>query len=109
VTILEKNEARNTLEKQLRPFIKKHLAFNHLVTDGDRRSMGLPVYKKNRTPSGFPTNVPETWADTSIIRHLILHFRVTGKRSGAKPAGVHGAEIRWCILNHAPLSIDDLR
>jgi hypothetical protein len=108
VTILEKNEARSTLEEQLRPFIKEHLAFNHSVTDGDRRSMELPVYKTTRTPAGLPADAPETWADSSVLRRLTIHFRIAGKRSGAKPKGVHGAEIRWCILNHAPLSIDEM-
>jgi hypothetical protein len=107
-TVREKNLSRNTLKKQLRLFIKEYLAFNHAVTDADRDNMGLPVYKTTRTPVPIPTWIPEFWFDTSVLRRLIVHFRDNGKKSGAKPAGVHGAEIRWCILNHAPVSIDEL-
>jgi hypothetical protein len=107
-TIREKTEARDALVKHLRPFIKEYLTFNHAVTDADRDNMGLPIYKTTRTPVVIPTTIPEFWADTSVIRRLTVHFRDNGSRSGAKPAGVHGVEIRWCILGVPPASIDEL-
>jgi hypothetical protein len=106
--IHEKDAARDALKKQLRPFTKEYLAFNHAVTGADRDNMGLPIYKTTRTPVQKPTDIPEFWIDSSIIRWLKVFFRVQGSKSYAKPSGVRGAEIRWCILDHPPVSIDEL-
>ena len=107
-SVREKNEARKALEKAIRSFIKEYLAYNHVVSDADRDNLGLPVYKTTRTPIAAPTSVPEFMPDSSVIRRLTIHFRDNGSLSNAKPAGVHGAEIRWGILDAAPPSIDAL-
>jgi hypothetical protein len=106
--IREKNLARDSLKKQIRRFVKEYVTFNHLVTDADRDNMGLPIYKTTRTPVQKPADIPEFWIDSSIIRWLKVFFRMQGSKTNAKPSGVRGAEIRWCILDHAPTSIDEL-
>jgi hypothetical protein len=107
-TVREKTEAHGTLEKAVRNFIKEYLAFNHSVSDADRDNMGLPVHKTTRTPIPAPTSVPDFMPDSSVIRRITVHFRDNGSTSNAKPAGVHGAEIRWGILDTPPANIDAL-
>jgi hypothetical protein len=106
--IRAKNLARDALKKHIRRFTKEYLTFNHLVTDADRDNMGLPIYKTTRTPVQQPADIPEFWIDSSIIRRLKILFRMLGSKTSAKPFGVRGAEIRWCILDHPPVSIDEL-
>jgi hypothetical protein len=106
--VREKNEARSSLEKEIRGFTKEYLTYNHNVTDADRENMRLPIYKTSRTPGSKPLSTLDFWIDTAVIRRLSVHFRDGGSTSNAKPAGVHGAEIRWVILDHPPGSINEL-
>jgi hypothetical protein len=102
-----KNEKRKVYEKLLRILVQ-NLESNPLVTDDDRRSMGIVIRDTTRTPVKSPKSYPEFIIDSSIIRCLIILFWDFGSKSKAKPYGVHGAEIRWAMLDHAPLSIDEL-
>jgi hypothetical protein len=94
-TVVEKDEARAALEPKLRTFVSEYVRHNHLVTDADRVNLGLPIPKTTRTPAPIPTTYPEFSIDSSVIRRLTIHFRDQGDDSGAKPYGVHGAEIKW--------------
>jgi hypothetical protein len=38
-----------------------------------------------------------------------LHFHDWGNKRKAKPADVHGARIRWAILDAPPRNVEDLR
>jgi hypothetical protein len=84
------------------------LESNPLVTDDDRRSVGIVIRDTSRTPVKPPKTYPEFIIDTSIIRCLIILFWDLGSKSKAKPRGVHGAEICWVILDRPPLSVDEL-
>ncbi|MDR2470292.1 MAG: hypothetical protein LBD27_07435 [Tannerella sp.] len=94
-TVLAKNRALGALKTAMRVFIKEYLTYNHLVTDEDRRNLGLPVYKTGRTPHPVPTTYPVFTVDTSVIRCLTIHFRDSTGSGKAKPFGVHGVEIKW--------------
>jgi hypothetical protein len=102
-----KNEKRKAYEKLLRVLVQM-LESNPLVSDDDRRAMGIAIRKTGRTPVKPPTTYPEFIIDTSIIRCLIILFWNLGSKSKAKPPGIHGAEICWAILDHPPLSVDEL-
>ena len=107
-TVLAKNKALDTLKRALRVFIKEYLTFNHLVTDEDRRNMGLPVHKTGRTPHPTPTTYPLFTVDTSVIRCLTIHFRDVTSNGRAKPFGVHGVEIRWGYSQDPVVNLEDL-
>jgi hypothetical protein len=102
-----KNAARAAAEAVIRPF-KRRFLDDPPVTDEDRVAMAIPVRDSTRTPSPAPVSYPEAEADSSVIRQLSIHFRdnATGKR--AKPHGVHGAEIRWALMEEAPAGVDGL-
>jgi hypothetical protein len=102
-----KNEKRKAYEKVLRILIRM-LESNPLVSDDDRRAMSIAILDATRTPVQPPKTYPEFIIDTSIIRCLIILFWDLGSKSKAKPHGVHGAEICWAILDHQPLSVDEL-
>jgi hypothetical protein len=108
-SIKAKNDSRKVLETNLQQKIKEYLTYNHLVTDEDRDNMGLPIHKTTHTPSPIATTYPDFDVDSGTIRRLTVHFYDQGqKKSKAKPAGQHGAEIRWAILGSPPTKIDDL-
>jgi hypothetical protein len=102
-----KNKARKTYEKLTRVLVQI-LKSNPRVTDGDRRAMGIMIRDLTRTPVKPPKTFPEFIVNTSIIRCLIILFWDLGSHSKAKPCGVHGAEIRWAILDRPPVSIEEL-
>ncbi|MDR1103255.1 MAG: hypothetical protein LBL42_05810, partial [Tannerella sp.] len=102
-----KIEKRKAYEKLLRILIRM-LESNPLVSDDDRRSMSIAIRDTTRTPVKPPKTYPEFIIDTSIIRCLLILFWDLGSKSKAKPHGVHGAEICWVILDHPPLSVDEL-
>jgi hypothetical protein len=99
VTVQEKNDARKALEKDLRKAIAEYLTYNHLLTDGDRQLLGLPVHKTSHTPVPAPTTIPEAEVVLPSPAVVEIHFRDAGNEHKAKPAGVHGAEIAWAILD----------
>jgi hypothetical protein len=109
LTVQAKKTARKTLEKRLRQVVKEYLTFNHEVTDEDRDGLGLPIYKETRTPTPVAITYPDFDIDSSTIRRLTIHFYDQGqKKSKAKPAGQHGAEIRWVISDTPVVDVKDL-
>jgi hypothetical protein len=98
-TVSIKNELRKAFESEIRRVVKAYITYNPAVTDADRDNMALPVHKTTHTPTPVPTTMPEFRVDTSVIRRLTVHFQTTGSKTKAKPAGVHGCEVKWAILS----------
>jgi hypothetical protein len=109
VDVLNKNETKEDLILSLRTFIKAYLIFNPAVTDADKEKMGLPLHDSTRTPEPAPTTIPELELDSSIIRQIGVNFKDAGSEKRGKPAHVHGVELRWDLLDEAPLSVEDLK
>ncbi|MDR2138843.1 MAG: hypothetical protein LBP50_04775 [Tannerella sp.] len=84
---------------------------NPLVTDADLVAMGLP---KRQTGGRHPASVPETSPAASVKMPgpgiVEIHFRdsAVDNPSRAKPAGVHGAEIAWAVLDTPPVNWSQL-
>jgi hypothetical protein len=108
VDVARKNDARDALEKKVRAYVREFLTYNSLVTDDDRREMGLPVYKKTHTPIPVPTTWPVLEIDTSTPRQLRVHYHDSGTKKRAKPENAHGAEIRWAQLDERTEDVEDL-
>jgi hypothetical protein len=102
-----KNEKRKAYEKVLRILIRM-LESNPLVSDDDRRAMSIAIPNATPTPVKPPKTCLGFIIDTSIIHCLMILFWDLGSKSKAKPHDVHGAEICWAILDHQPLSVDEL-
>ncbi|MDR0419942.1 MAG: hypothetical protein LBH30_00595 [Prevotellaceae bacterium] len=103
-----KTENRKEYEKPLRILIK-NLQSNVHVTPEDLISMGIALPNPSRTPAPVATEAPDIDVDTSVIGRLSIHFFERGSRhKKGKPAGQHGAEIRWLLSDTPPTRWDDL-
>jgi hypothetical protein len=107
-TVRAKNDARNDLEQAVRQVVRQYLAYNTAMTDSDRVTLGLPSYKTTRSRSPVASTYPDSYADSGMIRRLIIHFYDRGSVSKAKPAGQHGVEIRWAISDTPVTDVEEL-
>jgi hypothetical protein len=103
-----KNEQRKAYEKLLRLLVK-NLQSNIHVTPDDLRSMGITIPSSDKTPAPVADKSPDVDVDTSTIGRLIIHFFEKGSHhKKGKPAGQHGAEIRWTFSDTPPTRWDEL-
>ena len=107
VDIERKKETRKVCEKAARVYVQGYLARNPAVSDEDRVAMEIPVYKKSKSELPVPDTVPELEVDTGTPRRHKVHYRDRGSGRRGKPSGVAGIEIRWAILDHTPVSVDE--
>lgn len=108
VDVLNKNESRDALKKELRIYVKAYLISNPAVTDEDKAAMGLPIHKKGRTPYQIPDTFPVLEVDTGTPRRHKVFYKDQGATRRGKPSHVSGIEIRRAILDHYPASVDEL-
>ncbi|MDR1985746.1 MAG: hypothetical protein LBP88_02090 [Treponema sp.] len=101
-----KNEARKAGEKEISSFYRRFIE-HPAVTLEQLMDAGFQP-PSPRTPDAEPVTYPEAEVDSSIIRQLTIHFRDKGAASRAKPPKVHGAEIRWAILDREPVDETEL-
>jgi hypothetical protein len=103
-----KNEQRKAYEKLLRLLVK-NLQSNIHVTPDDLRAMGIAVPSPGKTHAPVADKAPDVDVDTSTIGRLTIHFFEKGSRhKKGKPAGQHGAEIRWTFGEAPPTRWDEL-
>jgi len=107
IIVTEKNEVRKALVATIRELVNFRLK-NPVITDSQLVTLGLRPRDKTRTLSPAPVTYPELQIDRAVIRQLTVHYRDTDSERKAKPAGVHGVEIRWSILSVPPTSVDNL-
>ncbi|MHC6203570.1 hypothetical protein ACYULU_10295 [Breznakiellaceae bacterium SP9] len=105
---LAKDEAKDAAKGSMRDFANSSIRFNKRMKDEDKLVYGIHPIDRTSTPAAEPKTYPEAEPDTSVIRQVTIHFwdNVTKKRG--KPHGVHGAEIRWALLDHVPTSVNEL-
>jgi hypothetical protein len=71
--------------------------------------MGIALPNPSRTPAPVATTFPDSDVDSGTLRRLIINFYDAGKKkSKAKPAGQHGAEICWAISDVPVIDISEL-
>jgi hypothetical protein len=102
-----KNEKRQTYERMLRILVQV-INCNPQITNEERCGMGIAVRDRTGTPVKQPKSYPTFNVDSSMIRRLKIVFWDLDATSKAKPHEIHGAEICWAILDHPPLSVDEL-
>ncbi|MDR2888124.1 MAG: hypothetical protein LBV26_09060 [Bacteroidales bacterium] len=96
-----KNNARSAYKKEIRMFVKRHLAFNAAVGDSERDAMGLTIPSGTRTQPQAPSTFPIVDIDFSTRMRHILKFRDSEATGRAKPDKVHGCEI-WTKTGGQP-------
>ena len=93
-----KNVARKAYSKAIRAFVKKWIAGNNLITDGNRVSLGVTVYKTTYTKSPVTTSAPVINAVSG--GHLITEINYRNPAtpdSKAKPDGTRALVVRYLI------------
>ncbi|MDR3134322.1 MAG: hypothetical protein LBU42_09960 [Prevotellaceae bacterium] len=111
-----KTTALYSAEKVFKPLYRKLytglLKNNPLVRSEDLLRMGLPEHPSGkRVPAPVSTNYPAGWADTHMLRHVIIHFShfLAGAETvRAKPPGQLGVEIRWVVMDALPTRLAEL-
>ncbi|MDR1099908.1 MAG: hypothetical protein LBL28_05440 [Treponema sp.] len=106
--LMKKNETRVAAEKTMRDFANTSIRYNKRMTAEDRLYYGLHPADPTPTPIPEPSTFPEAEPDTSVIRQVTIHFWDSGTKKRGKPHGVHGAEIRWALLDHPAASVNEL-
>jgi hypothetical protein len=108
--IRKRDEARDALEVELRPFIQGRLMNNRRVTDDDKIALGLHVRDHKPTPSPDPDDTPaiETRAAAPGVIEVI--FGGKNEKGHAKPYGYHGIEVRHLVgdKDHPPVNWSEL-
>jgi hypothetical protein len=97
--VFAKNQARDTLKRTVRAFVKAWLAYNPAISDEDRERMALPVHKTTRTPAPVATIYPTFAINSGTIRRLLIDFFDPESRSKGKPFGQHGVEVAWGVFD----------
>jgi hypothetical protein len=72
--VIAKDEARQHYETALRVFVKQWIRGNTLVTDDQRRNIGVTVPDSERTPVGIKHNAPLLSFDPSVHTVQTLRF-----------------------------------
>jgi hypothetical protein len=109
MNIRGKNVAKKVLKTHIRKSVGEYLIRNHLLTEEDFEMLGLPVHKTTRTPAPVAESYPDFEIDSSMVNCLIIHFfEKGGSHKRAKPAGQHGAEIRWMISDVPVVDANEL-
>jgi hypothetical protein len=105
---LTKDETKEAMKDAMRDFANTSIRYNKLMTDEDRLHYGITPVDHKPTPNPPPATFPEAEVDSSVIRQLTIHFWDSATKKRAKPHGVHGAEIRWAMLDAPPESEEEL-
>jgi hypothetical protein len=97
--------AEKALKKAFRQMYTSLLKSNPLVTDHDLVDMDLPPHPSGEQHfSHLATDYQDFKMLTNVIRQIIVAFFDNANEERAKPAGQHGAEILWAILDAPPRS-----
>jgi hypothetical protein len=105
---MAKDAAKEAAKSAMRDFANSSIRYNKQMKDEDKLVYGIRPVDRTPTAAGAPESYPEAEPDTSIIRQITINFWDSATKKRGKPHGVHGAEIRWVILDHAPASVDEL-
>ena len=105
---MAKDEAKDEVKSAMRDFANTSIRFNKQMNDEDKLVYGIRPPDRTATPAREPESYPEAEPDTSVLRQVTINFWDSATKKRGKPHGIHGAEIRWSILDHAPASVDEL-
>ena len=103
----DKNDARQTAEKVIRPFRLQFLDFDP-VNDADRVNMGIRLHDAVLTHHNAVHETVDLELGIRSIREILVRFWVQGSGGRAKPVGYNGAVVAWDVLDAPPKRLDDL-
>ena len=75
----------------------------HVETGLGRGTGGDGPPQQEAPPGPYPATVPEL-----SPRQVVVPYRDRGSEHRGKPADVHGVEVCWALLDHAPVNVKEL-
>jgi hypothetical protein len=102
-----KNDRRAAYDEAIRELVRRIQA-SPLVTDDERRALGITVPGDHPTPVGPPSSRPLAIVDPSDrFRHRIRYSDEGSTTSRARPAGIIGCEV-WVKVGAAPVDPSEM-
>lgn len=101
-----KNDSRKLYIKAIRKAVKEALAFNPVVTNENRQTLGITIPDTERTRVAVPDRAPTVVIDK--LAHLSHKLRITdplNPGSKKKPAGVTRINVYRFVGTTAPASV----
>jgi hypothetical protein len=79
--------------------VNEHLKYNSLISDEERKHMGLLVRDRKPAPPREPDSLPVV--SVKLPSPGVIELHVVDSKSGrrTKPEGVHGYEIKYAIVD----------
>jgi hypothetical protein len=102
-----KNEKREKAMRAMEKFANRSIRYNDLMTEPDKNRYGIFTRKPPHRVT-VPATVPVLMPRAGNPREIVVPYRDRDSARRGKPRHVHGIEIRWGILDHAPTSIEEL-
>jgi hypothetical protein len=101
VIVEEKNTAKALLKAQIRAMVGFRLK-NPIITDAQRKELGLHVADKTRSLKPRPTTYPHYHITQNGIGILGIIYQEGDGRKGSKSLEVAGARIYYGVFNEKP-------
>ncbi|MDR2496984.1 MAG: hypothetical protein LBD21_07645 [Tannerellaceae bacterium] len=108
----EVNLVLKRTEKDVKDFVRQlyiYIKGHPLATPADRLEMGFPVQEDSvATPAHVPASWPVAQVSVVGVGVLLFHYVDSKTKRRGKPAGVHGAMLRWIVSDTPPEHFDQL-
>jgi hypothetical protein len=105
----KKDELKKLAKSEMEDFAATSIRFNKKMSETDKNELG--VYSRDPKPSPVPaprtTPVPRK-IDTSYPRQITFFVKDREAENNAKPEGIRGVEMCWNLMDHPPLSEEEL-
>jgi hypothetical protein len=102
-----KDMLREEAVRGIEDFANTSIRFNRKMTEPDKNRYGV-FSRKPPHPVPVPVSVPVLEARAGNPREVVVAYKDRDLAKRGKPKGVHGIEVCWMILGHAPLSVAEL-
>jgi hypothetical protein len=101
-SIRKRNEMREAVEEEVRPFVQGRLYNNKYVTEDDLLAIGLPVRDRKPTQHADIDETPVITFSSNAPATLNIAFRRKNVEGRGKGKDMHGVEVRLLISETPP-------
>ncbi|MDR1325724.1 MAG: hypothetical protein LBK00_06780 [Treponema sp.] len=107
VIVEEKNTVKALLKAKIRAMVGFRLK-NPIITDAQRKELGLHVADKTRSPKPRPTTYPKFHIVQNGVGMLSIIFQEGDGRKGSKPPEAVGVRIYYGVFDEQPSVQEEL-
>jgi hypothetical protein len=103
-----RDEARKEAAAAAERFATLYIRYNEKMSEAQRLDLFGVITKHAGSPIPVPHTVPVIVPRQGHARQVLLDYRDQGSAKRGKPSKVHGIEVRWALLDHAPSGVEEL-